>query len=62
MGEHKQEGDAWVVVRGRVFNISAYLDYHPVPLLDIDDDLKGGKKILLACAGKDATLLFGIYY
>ncbi|CAI7804749.1 unnamed protein product, partial [Closterium sp. NIES-53] len=26
---HKKEDDAWTVVRGRVYNITPYLDFHP---------------------------------
>ncbi|CAI5460701.1 unnamed protein product [Closterium sp. Yama58-4] len=44
---HKREDDAWTVVRGRVYNITPYLDFHP-----------GGKEMLMKGAGKDCTALF----
>ncbi|CAI5929169.1 unnamed protein product [Closterium sp. NIES-64] len=48
---HKREDDAWTVVRGRVYNITPYLDFHP-----------GGKAILMKGAGKDCTALFNKYH
>ena len=44
---HNTEDDAWTVFRGRVFNITPYLHYHP-----------GGVDILMEGAGKDCTDLF----
>ncbi|CAI7887176.1 unnamed protein product [Closterium sp. NIES-53] len=46
---HKKEEDAWTVVRGRVYNITPYLDFHP-----------GGKAMLMKAAGKDCTALFSM--
>ncbi|CAI7917556.1 unnamed protein product, partial [Closterium sp. NIES-53] len=48
---HKKEEDAWTVVRGRVYNITPYLDFHP-----------GGKVMLMKAAGKDCTALFNKYH
>lgn len=48
---HKDGKDAWIAVRGKVYNISPYLEYHP-----------GGSKILEDCAGTDATKLFNKYH
>ncbi|GJP50412.1 hypothetical protein CLOM_g9534 [Closterium sp. NIES-68] len=48
---HKREDDAWTVVRGRVYNITPYLDFHP-----------GGKAILMKGAGKDCTALFNKHH
>ncbi|GAU93846.1 hypothetical protein RvY_05718 [Ramazzottius varieornatus] len=47
LARHNTEADAWMAIRGKVYNISKYLDYHP-----------GGLPILMAEAGTDATLLF----
>jgi hypothetical protein len=42
---HRQRGDAWTVVRGMVFNITPYLEYHP-----------GGLDMIMAGAGKVSCL------
>ena len=47
LSRHNTESDAWMAIRGKVYNISKYLDYHP-----------GGVPILMPEAGTDATLLF----
>jgi cytochrome-b5 reductase len=44
---HNKEDDAWLCIRGRVYNVSAYLPFHP-----------GGPEQLMRGAGKDATSLF----
>ena len=38
---HRRKGDAWTVIRGRVYDVSRYIDYHP-----------GGAAMLLSGAGK----------
>eukprot|EP00164_Ancoracysta_twista_P001381 GFYU01001800.1.p1 GENE.GFYU01001800.1~~GFYU01001800.1.p1 ORF type:complete len:288 (-),score=42.34 GFYU01001800.1:172-951(-) len=38
---------AWTVIRGKVYNITPYLEFHP-----------GGTDELMRCAGKDGTKLF----
>ena len=40
--------DVWMAVRGKVYNVTPYLKYHP-----------GGEEQLLRGAGMDATKLFG---
>lgn len=42
--EHAVEGDAWIVVHGRVYDVSRYGDLHP-----------GGADVVAECAGEDAT-------
>ena len=49
--QHNSADDAWMVVRGRVYNVTPYLRYHP-----------GGVDVLLKAAGKDATELFDQYH
>lgn len=44
---HNKETDAWLCIRGRVYNVTAYLPFHP-----------GGPEQLMRGAGKDATSLF----
>ncbi|CAG9462223.1 unnamed protein product [Pedinophyceae sp. YPF-701] len=51
LGQHSTPEDAWMAVRGKVYSVTKYANYHP-----------GGAKILLAAAGKDATKLFDRYH
>jgi cytochrome-b5 reductase len=44
---HKSRDDIWMAIRGHVFNITPYMDFHP-----------GGRAQLMRGAGKDATILF----
>jgi len=46
--KHNKADDCWIALRNRVYDITAYLDYHP-----------GGRPKLMSVAGKDATRLFG---
>ena len=43
--------DGWIVLRGKVYNLSPYLAYHP-----------GGESILRGVLGKDATQLYDKYH
>ncbi|GBP26925.1 hypothetical protein EVAR_95711_1 [Eumeta japonica] len=47
LAAHSTEGDAWLAIRGRVYNVTHYLAYHP-----------GGTEELMRGAGMDATELF----
>ncbi|KAG8387335.1 hypothetical protein BUALT_Bualt02G0010800 [Buddleja alternifolia] len=47
VAEHKTRNDCWVVLFGRVYNVTNFLDEHP-----------GGDEVLLAATGKDATAEF----
>ncbi|XP_062111479.1 cytochrome b5 [Humulus lupulus] len=42
--QHNTKDDCWVVIDGKVYDLSSYLDEHP-----------GGDDIVLAATGKDAT-------
>jgi len=41
---HRSETDCWVIIHGKVYNVTKFLDSHP-----------GGADILLDAAGYDAT-------
>mmetsp|Transcript_9173 Transcript_9173/g.12355 ORF Transcript_9173/g.12355 Transcript_9173/m.12355 type:complete len:505 (+) Transcript_9173:37-1551(+) len=47
VAEHNKEGDLWVIVDGKVFDVSSFIQSHP-----------GGRRVLLQFAGKDATTQF----
>ncbi|KAI8539393.1 hypothetical protein RHMOL_Rhmol09G0179700 [Rhododendron molle] len=42
--QHNTNGDCWVVIDGKVYDVSTYLDEHP-----------GGDDVIIAATGKDAT-------
>jgi cytochrome-b5 reductase len=48
---HNSPHDGWVVLRGKVYNITAYINYHP-----------GGARILQKILGKDITALYDVYH
>lgn len=45
--KHNTHDDCWIALRGRVYNITAYLEFHP-----------GGVDVLMEYAGKEATAAF----
>lgn len=45
--QHNKKDDIWIVIRGKVYNVTQYLTYHP-----------GGSDILLQYAGCDGTELY----
>ncbi|KAJ2016642.1 hypothetical protein H4218_005196 [Coemansia sp. IMI 209128] len=44
---HNKRTDCWMVIAGKVYNVTHYLEYHP-----------GGKGELMRAAGRDGTDLF----
>ena len=48
---HRTEEDGWTVLRGKVYHLSPYLDFHP-----------GGRKILKKALGEDCTALFDKFH
>lgn len=51
VAEHNSAKSVWVTVRGKVYDITGFLDSHP-----------GGKEILLLAAGRDITYAFDSYH
>ncbi|EDW60558.1 cytochrome b5 reductase 4 [Drosophila virilis] len=47
LAKHNQVNDAWMAIRGKVFNVTRYMDFHP-----------GGVDELMRGVGRDATKLF----
>lgn len=47
LGKHNKEDDCWTLLRGKVYNITSYIEFHP-----------GGIPELMRAAGKDGTQLF----
>ena len=51
LSEHKSQFDCWTAYKGKVYNITQYIAYHP-----------GGAPLLMEGAGKDCTVLFNKYH
>lgn len=51
LAEHKSQFDCWTAYKGRVYNITQYIAYHP-----------GGAKQLMVGAGKDCTVQFNKFH
>ncbi len=48
---HVSDGDVWIAIHGRVYNVSKWTKSHP-----------GGELVLMHMAGKDATAPFSAYH
>ena len=48
---HHKKDDAWIVIMGKVYDMTPYLNFHP-----------GGIPLLMSVAGKDGTLQFQRYH
>jgi len=51
LAQHNTKDDAWMAVRGQVYDVTSWLKSHP-----------GGRDVLLLNAGRDATQLFEAYH
>ena len=47
LARHRSRDDLWIAIRGKVYDVTKYLPYHP-----------GGVEEVIRGAGQDATLLF----
>eukprot|EP01017_Pseudomicrothorax_dubius_P025263 TRINITY_DN2709_c0_g2_i1.p1 TRINITY_DN2709_c0_g2~~TRINITY_DN2709_c0_g2_i1.p1 ORF type:complete len:291 (-),score=66.59 TRINITY_DN2709_c0_g2_i1:101-973(-) len=48
---HNADTDAWIVINGKIYDVTKYLNYHP-----------GGKPKLMLGVGRDGTALFHQYH
>ena len=51
VAEHNTEGDCWVVIDGKMYDVTSYIPQHP----------GGPEKIIKEC-GKDATAIFDLQH
>ncbi|KAG2414938.1 hypothetical protein HFD88_006126 [Aspergillus terreus] len=51
ISQHTTDGDMWVIIDNAVYDLSSFQELHP-----------GGKKVLLAVAGTDATKKYRKYH
>ncbi|KAI8322292.1 cytochrome b5 reductase [Martensiomyces pterosporus] len=47
VAQHNKRDDCWMVIYGKVYNVTRYIDFHP-----------GGRGQLMRAAGKDGSKLF----
>jgi len=47
VAKHNTESDAWIVIEGKVYDVSEFIEEHP-----------GGEGVLIAYAGTDCTEQF----
>lgn len=48
---HNKDGDCWLIIENKIYDVSTFIDEHP-----------GGKKPILAQAGRDATKTFHLLH
>eukprot|EP00160_Parvularia_atlantis_P015967 Unigene4834_Nuclearia_a/m.14782 Unigene4834_Nuclearia_a/g.14782 ORF Unigene4834_Nuclearia_a/g.14782 Unigene4834_Nuclearia_a/m.14782 type:complete len:441 (+) Unigene4834_Nuclearia_a:492-1814(+) len=51
IAKHRTQGDCWIVVRGKVYDVTQWMHRHP-----------GGRDVLLCAAGRDVTNVFDSYH
>ncbi|KAJ5673362.1 hypothetical protein N7507_002489 [Penicillium longicatenatum] len=51
VAKHNKDGDLWVIIDGKVFDLTTYMNTHP-----------GGKQVLLKHGGLDATRKYQKYH
>lgn len=51
VAQHNSPEDMWMVIRGVVYDCTAFQKYHP-----------GGSRLLRECAGKDATVIYDAFH
>ncbi|RKP22592.1 cytochrome b5-like heme/steroid binding domain-containing protein, partial [Syncephalis pseudoplumigaleata] len=51
VAEHTSENDCWVVIHGKVYDVTGFLNEHP-----------GGRKVIMNAAGTDATRQFDAFH
>eukprot|EP00008_Paramoeba_atlantica_P006270 CAMPEP_0201490602 /NCGR_PEP_ID=MMETSP0151_2-20130828/26656_1 /ASSEMBLY_ACC=CAM_ASM_000257 /TAXON_ID=200890 /ORGANISM="Paramoeba atlantica, Strain 621/1 / CCAP 1560/9" /LENGTH=83 /DNA_ID=CAMNT_0047876605 /DNA_START=66 /DNA_END=317 /DNA_ORIENTATION=+ len=51
LAKHNKEGDAWIAIDGKVYDVTKFLSSHP-----------GGKKVLLKECGKEASSKFELFH
>jgi cytochrome b involved in lipid metabolism len=49
--KHRRRNDAWMAINGKVYNVTAYLPFHP-----------GGEKEMMRGVGRDGTKLFSMFF